>query len=195
MTISKLVYEEWKDIKGYEGLYQVSSFGRIKSLNYHQKGIEQTLKLSSDKDGYKQVILYKDGSKRNFRVHRLVAEAFIDNPDNLPLVNHKNEFKYDNFVDNLEYCDEQYNSNYGSRNNKVRNSKYGTFFTELHKQRISKAKKIPVLQFTMDNEFIRKWEGIVDASRELNICDGHISGCCKGKLKSIGGFKWRYAEE
>lgn len=195
MATSTLIYEEWKDIKGYEGLYQVSSFGRVKSLNYHKTGAEKLLKQGFDKDGYKQLTLYKNRHKKNCKVHRLVAEAFIDNPNNYPIINHRNEFKFDNSVYNLEWCDEKYNSNYGSRNIRLSKSKQGAIFSDIQKQRISIAKKISVYQLSMNNEIIRKWDGIVDASRELNIGDGHISGCCKGKYKTAGGYKWRYVND
>lgn len=104
--------EEWRDIPGYEGLYQVSSLGRVKSLHFNKwKIISQRIRGK----GYYAVTLCKNKSQKDFYVHRLVAEAFIPNPNNLPQVNHKSEVKMDNFVDNLEWCDNLYNINFGTR--------------------------------------------------------------------------------
>lgn len=110
--------EEWRDIAGFEGLYQISnlgnvkSFDRIDSLGRLRIGIKR--KLIDDKDGYQLVSLHKDGKVFMKKVHRLVAEAFLPNPDNLPFVNHKDENKKNNCVDNLEFCTAKYNVNYGS---------------------------------------------------------------------------------
>lgn len=164
--------EIWKDIKDYEGLYQISNLGRVKSIKF---GKEKILKGSKDKDSYLVVSLYKEGKQKNYYIHRLVATAFIDNPNNLPQVNHSNEDKTDNRVENLEWCDSKYNINYGSRN-----------------ERMAKAKSIPILQFNKDGEFIRKWDSAIEVKNELGFDNSHISKCCKGKLKSVGGFKWRY---
>ena len=104
----------WKDIKGYEGLYMVSNGGDVKSV---KNGI---LKPSVYKGtGYYYVGLYKDGKRKGYTIHRLVADAFIPNPNNLPCVNHKDESKINNNVENLEWCTHRYNSNYGCRNEKI----------------------------------------------------------------------------
>ena len=119
--------EVWKDIKGYEGIYQVSSIGRVKSLEriiiigYGAKRVfkEKILKSNvNEHNGYLYVGLHKDGKTRSARVHRLVALAFLENDDNLPAVNHKNEIKTDNFVENLEWCDAKYNNNYSNQKKK-----------------------------------------------------------------------------
>ena len=118
--------EEWRAVPGYEGLYEVSSYGRVKSLKRYKSnngGIplikERILKPYNDKKGYLNVRL----RNKNFKVHRLVAQAFIPNPNNLPQVNHKNEDKSDNRVDNLEWCTAKYNNTYGTRQDKVRDTK------------------------------------------------------------------------
>ena len=103
--------EEWRDIQGYEGLYMVSNLGRVKSLNYHRTGKERIMKPSDNGHGYLFVVLCKDGKDKNCRINRLVAQAFLPNPDNLPEVNHKDENKYNNCVENLEWCDRSYNVN------------------------------------------------------------------------------------
>ena len=116
--------EIWKPVVGYEGLYEVSSYGRVKSLDryvkysdgriYLHKG--KVLSLAKDKNGYFVVSLYFNGKHNTIKVHRLVAQAFIPNPDNLPEVNHLDEDKTNNRVENLEWCDHKYNMNYGTRN-------------------------------------------------------------------------------
>ena len=122
--------EIWKDIVGYENLYQISNLGRVKSV---EKYVNSCLKYNPtikrkekmlkqyNKSGYLQVALSKNGIKTYFLVHRLVAQAFIDNPNNFPQINHKNEIKNDNRVENLEWCDRKYNCNYGNRNSKIYN--------------------------------------------------------------------------
>ena len=105
--------EIWKDVKGYEGLYQVSNLGGIKSLGNSQNRKEKLLRTSI-RNGYCTTYLYKNNKKKSFLCHRLVAEAFIPNPDNLPQVNHKDENKLNNCVENLEWCTAKYNVNYSS---------------------------------------------------------------------------------
>jgi len=118
--------EIWKDIKGYESLYQVSNLGRVKSLarkvikiNCVSFKKERILKQQTDRYGYKKVILQRNYQIKTFSIHRLVAEAFLENPYNLPQINHKDENKENNCVLNLEYCDSKYNNNYGTRNKRV----------------------------------------------------------------------------
>ena len=113
--------EEWKEIPGYEGLYEVSNMGNVRNIRRNT-----LLRLSKDCYGYTQVSLYKNSIRTGLRVHRLVAQAFLSNPDNLPQVNHKDEDKSNNRVDNLEWCDSKYNLNYGtarirSRNTNIKN--------------------------------------------------------------------------
>lgn len=161
---------------GYEGLYQVSNLGRIKSLNYNNQGYEQVLKIDVNKrNGYCHIRLYKEKSCSRFRIHRLVAQAFIPNPDNLPQVNHKNEIKTDNRVENLEWCTSKYNVNYGNRVNKFRLSK-----------------KKPIWQLDLQNNIIKKWASSLDAQNELGTKRSHISQCCNNKRKTAGGYKWRW---
>ena len=175
--------EKWKDIEGYEGLYQVSNMGRVKSLERFRKGKhnslvfvnEKILKSRKDGGGYLRVSLSKEGKIKTFKVHRLVASAFLDNPNNLLEVNHINEIKDDNRVNNLEWCNKSYNCNYGSRN-----------------ERMAKSKYIPILQFTKEGKLVRKWDSITEVEKELGFNHGSISKCCKGKLKTACGYKWRY---
>ena len=186
--------EIWKDIKDYEGLYQVSNLGRIKSLDRYvrcknnsiafKKGM--LLKMQTDKDGYLIVVLCKNGECKTFKVHRLVAEAFIQNPLNLPQVNHKNEIKDDNRVENLEWCDAKYNINYGTRKQKISEAQKGN-------TRGSK----PVIQIDKHtNEVINEWISASEAQRQLGIQSSNISQCCTNYPghKSAGGYKWKYKE-
>ena len=109
--------EEWKNIIGYEGLYEVSNIGNVRNVR------RNTLLKLSKNQGYIQVHLYKNGIRTGLKVHRLVAEAFIPNADNLPQVNHKDEDKTNNSVDNLEWCDHKYNVNYGHRTENAINTR------------------------------------------------------------------------
>lgn len=107
--------EIWKDIEGYEGLYQISNLGNVKSLNYNHTGLEKRLKPQKSNKGYLRIELCKNGKKKKFSIHELVADTFIENPNNLPCVNHKDENKINNNVENLEHCTYSYNNTYGNR--------------------------------------------------------------------------------
>ena len=181
--------EIWRDIKDYEGLYQVSNWGRVKSLNYRRTVKERVLKPNKHKSGYLQVTLCKNGKLKHYLVHRLVTEAFLENPDNLPQVNHKDEDKTNNFVGtpendykdgNLEWCDIKYNINYGTHNERcVKANTNG---------KLSK----PVLQFSKSGDLIREWESIRECGRNgFNVTD--IILCCKGRHKTHKGFIWKYS--
>lgn len=158
-----------KDIKGYEGIYGITSCGRVWS--YKNK---KFLKPADNGKGYLHVNLCKDGKVKHFSVHRLVAEAYIPNPDNLPQINHKDENKANNCLQNLEWCDAKYNNNYGTIN-----------------ERISNSHKIPILQYTLDGELIREWPSATDVGKEVN---GNICNCLKGRIKSAYGYIWKYKE-
>ena len=107
--------EEWKDIKGYEGIYQISNKGRVKTLGNNRRK-EKIREGIEDNTGYKRISLYKNRKEKKYSIHRLVAQAFLPNPDNLPVVNHKDENKLNNNVENLEWCTQEYNVNYSSSN-------------------------------------------------------------------------------
>ena len=184
----KFEFEEWRDIPGYFGLYQVSNFGRVKSLvGTHRESRERILKPYKTKYGYLRVRLCKDGKVKQFYVHRLVAEAFIPNPDNLPQVNHKNENKTDNKVENLEWCTAKYNQNYGTCI-KRRTEKQKVDFINRSDQ--SK----PVAQFTKEGILIAQYPSRNEASRQTGYAYQHISSCCNGKTKSAYGYIWKWAE-
>ena len=166
--------EIWKDILGYEGLYQVSNFGRIKIINYRQTGREKIMKLQLKKNNYLDIGLTKDGKTKRFLIHRLVAQAFIPNTNNLPQVNHKDEDKQNNHYLNLEWCTHEYNINYGTRNEKC-----------------SKKLSKPVLQYTLDGKFVKEWESIKECGRN-GFVSANIYKCCNGKRNKHKGFIWRY---
>ena len=175
-----MIEEIFKDIKGYEGLYQVSNFGRLMNLNFRGTGKNKFMKPSKKNNGYFQVCLSKNGKRKMFLVHRLVAEAFIPNLENLPFVNHKDEDKTNNSVENLEYCTHEYNCNYGTR------------IERIVKKQTNGERSKKVLQFTLDGEFIREWISAAECERnEFN--HSHIAACCRGKRKSHKGFRWEYA--
>lgn len=200
----------WNDIPGYEGLYQVSNTGRVRSLNYKRTGKTKALKQCTDKDGYKKVVLCKDGKYKTYYIHRLVALAFIPNPDNLPEVNHKDEDKTNNYYKNLEWCTRKYNNNYGTRNKKISKANKGKKFTGEHKRKMSEnhadfkgknssryGKGKPVLMFTLDGEYIRRFECVADANEYLDK-DRHnrnIRKCARGGSKTAYGYIWKYEED
>lgn len=197
--------EEWRDIPGYEGLYQVSNLGRVKSLpRGRQYPSRQThnnirvLKLKSN--GYYQVNLSKFNKVKCYSVHRLVALAFIPNPKKLPCINHKDENKTNNCVENLEWCTRRYNCVYGTGRIKQKaarqkNDPDGISWlkaldTRDKRNRINSRKK--VLMFDINNNFIKDFDSISQASRETNISASDICNCCKGRRNQTKGFIWNY---
>ena len=167
--------EEWRDIEGYEGLYQISNLGRVRSLNCRgHKGCIGILTPRLDGKGYEMVALYKEGKARNTKVHRLVAQAFIPNPNNYPQVNHKDENKTNNDVKNLEWCTNEYNHNYGTRN-----------------ERVGKSLSKKVICITTGEIF----NSMREACSKYNIHTGSMTECCQGKRKTAGGYKWEYFKE
>lgn len=174
--------EIWRNISENHN-YQVSNMGRVKSLNYNRTGKEKVLKLCKNSDGYLQVNLLKDGKAKNIKVHRLVAEAFLDNPDNLPQVNHINECKTDNRVENLEWCDNRYNINFGTRIERATKS-ISKANTNNHKL----SKKVLCVETGLIYQSTR------DIEREFGFNHSHISDCCNGKLKSAYKYQWKYVD-
>lgn len=167
--------EYWRPIVGYEGLYEVSSLGRVKSLNYERTGKEKIMKLQKQNCGYICVYLSKNKEHKNLLVHRLVAKAFIQNPNNLPCVNHKDEDKTNNCVDNLEWCDYAYNSNYGTKNKRMFNNRT----------------KKPVVQI-FNGKVIKVYNYLIEVEKD-GFSKGNVCACCKGMIKQYKGYNWRYA--
>lgn len=171
--------EIWKDIENYEGKYQVSSLGRVKSLDYLRTGEERILRQYKQKGGYLFVILCKNNKVKKFLVHRLVALAFIDNPDCKEEIDHINTISDDNRACNLRWTTHKENSN----NVLTIAKRYGANSCNARK----------VLQFTKEGVFVKEWNCMMDVQRELRFSISHISNCCLGKRKTCGGFVWKYA--
>ena len=163
--------KEWKDIEGYEGLYQISNEGEIRNVRNNKN-----LKIFKTKYGYFHVILSKNGKTKQHIVHRIVADAFIPNPKNYPCVNHKNECKDDNSVENLEWCDWKYNCNYGTRN-----------------KRMAKSLSKKVYQYTLDGTLIKIWKSTREAET-IGYSHQNIASCCRGvkSYNTYKGYRWSY---
>lgn len=194
--------EIFVDIEGYEGKYQVSNLGRIKSLGNENTKKEKILKQIKDRGGYLCVNLCKNGKGNFCLVHRLVANAFIENPSNLPQVNHKDENKTNNIVDNLEWCDAKYNTNYGTAiQRRVASTDYKTFqqkrvtstdWKSIGRKTAEKLSK-QVYQYSLDGELVAIWKSTTECGRNgFNF--RHVSDCCLSKRKSHKGFIWSYVE-
>lgn len=189
--------EIWKPVYGFEGFYEISNFGNVRGVDRYIKNRWGTLtlwkgrilKLRTDDDGYLRVGLKKYGKNYSKGVHRLVGEAFIPNPNNLPQINHKDENKKNNFVfinpdgtvnfekSNLEWCTNEYNLNYGSRLEKA----------------IEK-RKIHILQFTKNMDFVGYYDSLTEAANSVDGLTSNICSCCKQNIKSAYNYIWRYAD-
>lgn len=179
-TKEELANEEWRDVVGYEGKYQVSNLGRVMSLMYAKSDNPKLMKLSLDKNGYQHITL-KRGKKLSCKVHRLVAQAFIPNPNNLPQVNHKDEDKTNNRVENLEWCTANYNTSYNNGRERRTLSRTANG---------SRGAEKVVSQFDLEGKFIKTFQSIAKATIETNIDGASISRCCKHRVRSAGGFIW-----
>lgn len=180
--------EIWKDITGYEGKYQVSNLGRIKSLplrdgeGWYKRPFEKILTPVRDGELYYRVHLRRNGTNKRISVHRLVAEAFIPNPNGYKYVNHKDEDKTNNRADNLEWCSAKYNTNYGTSIQRRRET-----FRKNHGRAVD--------QFDLDWNFIRRFECISDVS-QYGISPANVVTCCRGNngYTQTGGYRWKYAD-
>lgn len=180
--------EQWRPIPQYEGLYEISTFGKVRSIalytNHHTLVMRKSaimLKQEITVDGYSRVVLCKNGMKKHMAVHRLVALTYIPNPNNLPQVNHKDENPQNNSVDNLEWCTGKQNCNYG-----------------LHRQRISQRLNTkhhlskPVARLDTSGNIIETFKSTREAARKIGVRSENISRCCNGKYKLVCGSKWKY---
>lgn len=174
--------EIWKPLQ-IDGLrhFQVSNLGNIRNMSFKGTGEIRRVKPNVDKDGYYRVTFCNSVARKtqNFLVHRLVAEMFIPNPDNLPQVNHKDEDKTNNRVENLEWCDCTYNNNYGTRNKRLSKSKLNTNCR-------------PVCQCDMDGNVIKVWPSLCELEREFGYDSGLLSSRCRGKGYTAYGYKWKF---
>jgi len=174
--------EIWKEIKGYEGLYIISNNGEVVSLGLRNKVVNKQrikfLKLSYDIGGYHVVTLCKNNHKKTYKTHRLVAIAFHDNPNNLPMINHKDECRTNNKANNLEWCTALYNATYN--NNAV---KRGLL------------ERAPIIQYSKDMKIIKIWSGRVEIVEVLGFSGGNITSCCTGTRKTANNYIWKYLRE
>lgn len=166
--------EIWKDINGYEGLYQVSNLGRVKSLGNNKTRKEKVLSARKHTDGHLFISLYKNGKGKNYKVHFLVAEAFIPNTENKPICHHIDKNKENNVVENLMW---------------VTQKQHKELHPEIYES-ISKAKSISINQYDLQGNFIRIWKSAEEIARELGFNNGHIIECCKGGYFSKRRNKW-----
>lgn len=162
--------EIWRDVVGYEGLYKVSTEGNIKSIRRNK-----LLSPDTGRNGYKRVSLYKNKTIKHYSVHRLVAQAFIPNPNNLPQVNHKDEDKSNNCVSNLEWITHKDNCIYGTR-----------------LERMSKTRSKPIIQLSLEGDFIREWNSTREAAKFIGCFRQNINNCLRGVTKTAYGYKWKY---
>lgn len=202
--------EIWKPIRGYETLYEVSNFGKVKGIKRNK-----LLKPKISRDGYLRVGLRKPNEKQRwFFIHRLVAIAFIPNLNNYPQINHKDEVKTNNCVNNLEWCTAKYNCNYGTHIQRIiANTDYSKIDYEARHRHTDYVKRYKntdykkigaytrkrfskkVIQYSLDGEKIREWESTRAIARELNIDHKGIVNCCNGKYKTSYGFIWKYKDD
>lgn len=172
-----MIIEEWRDIPGYEGLYQASNLGNIRNFN------GKILKVRKGVGGYLYIMLYKEGKRKNWRVHRLIALTWIPNPLNLPQINHRNECPWDNKVENLEYCTAKYNVNYGSHSKKQSESSRNRYDISKH-----------IMQYSIDGTLIAEYPSLREAERKTGIRHQHISDSIIGvRQQKAGGYIWKFA--
>ena len=166
--------EEWRNIEGYEGLYQISNLGRVKSLGNNKTRKEKILNIIKNNNGYVLVNLHKNKVKKTCLLHRLVAKTFLENPNNYPCVNHKDENKENNNINNLEWCTHQYNNTYGTR-----------------LERYSESISIPI--YCLENN--KFYNSTKQASLELDVSKQYICDVLKGRAKQAKGYTFRYANK
>lgn len=184
--------EEWKSIRGYEGLYEISSLGRVRSLDRKVKvnyGIEHyktlkgvVLKCQKDRYGYLYIPLSKNGHKQKLKVHRLVAEAFIPNPNNKPCIDHINTIKDDNRVENLRWVTYEENMNNELTLKNIKGCQVGD------KSSCSKS----VVQISLDGKIIKRYGSIRETTRETGFDKRYISKCCNGKKEMYKNYIWMF---
>lgn len=179
------INEQWRPVKGFEGLYEVSNLGRVKSLKY---GKEKILKPEKTKKGYLFVILYRNRKRKFFKVHRLVATAFLPNPEGLPEVNHRDEDKTNNVVSNIEWCDRRYNMNYGTLQERI---------SSALTNHPARSKSVEASKYEDFREIELFFASTAEAGRN-GYAQSNVAACCRGCFHYEGnnkykGLFWRYA--
>lgn len=180
--------EIWKDIVGFEGKYRISNTGKVLSLHYCGRNEVRELTPKINNKGYAWVQLEKGNGTHAYRlIHRLVAEAFIENPRNEPIINHKDENPLNNNVENLEWCDYLYNNRYyRERHPSLKKPRKAPIYkSRLH---------LKILQLTLSGEVVKEWANSRAIYHETKMSEWSISECCRGKRKTAYGFKWRYKD-
>lgn len=174
--------KEWKEIKGYEGHYLISSSGDVISLNYRRTNKAKMLVWKVNNKGYAWVELCKNGIKEQKLIHRIVAETFIDNPKGYKIINHKDENPLNNNVDNLEWCNNSYNALYSMN---------------LHPDRTHKGKNMELVIIQLDREgnIVKEWENARTIFLETGMSDYSITEVCRGNRHTAYGYLWRYANK
>lgn len=213
-----MMEEIWKPVVGYEDKYLVSNLGRVKSF-WTNRLLKPTKRKKTEE--YLRVGLWDGKKQHGISLHRLVATAFLPNPNNFPVINHKDENPTNNCVDNLEWCTQQYNTNYGHRLEKFKKAvcgekhwNYGGHLSDEHKRKQSESLKKhyqlygskmkgrtgalsttphPIVQLELGGKFVRYWDCIADAYRALKI--RNISSVCLGNRHHAGGYRWMYREK
>lgn len=188
--------ELWKDIKNYEGIYQVSNLGRIKTLDkyvnclYEQKRLikSREIKTFKNNSGYYIVSLYQNNKSKKFLVHRLVAEAFIPNLNNKKEVNHIDGNKENNCVDNLEWVTKSENELHASEKGFTKKQK------EMVAKNNKKLKSKKVYQYDLNGNFIKQYSSVSEAARENGFAIGAIANCCRGERKKVYNYIWKYTQ-
>ena len=185
--------EEWKPIKGYENLYEISNYGRVRSLDKYVKSKNGSMQfrkgkliiphIPNKKAPYYQIQLWKNGAYKYFYIHQLVYIAFVGQIPEGMQVNHLNENGLDNRLENLNLMTPKENSNWGTRNERRAN-----------KQKNRKDLSRPVLQLTLDSNLVKEYPSIMQAYRETGLNNSSICKCCNGKQKTAGGYIWKYAD-
>lgn len=170
LSFDHLEGEIWKNIEGYEGIYEISNYGRIKNV---KRG--SLVQHCLNKVGYAVVKLPKEGKRVHHKLHRLIANAFLPNPNNYPVINHKDEVKANNNLSNLEWCTHQYNNTYN----------------QIHYRR-NKSHRTSVIKMSIDGVFIESYNSVNEAGASNNIHPSSISNCLRGRDKTAAGFRWKY---
>jgi hypothetical protein len=179
--------EIWKDVPEYEGIYQVSNLGNVRSLNYNNNKKTKEICKKKHKTGYLNVVLCKNSEKKNKGVHRLVALAFIPNPNNYPCVNHIDTNKANNNVENLEWCTHSQNTQHAIKHGR-HNPRFMLGRTGA-KNKLSKK----IVQYDLQGNVVNRWDCISDAARFYGLRSGNINNCLRGRNKTYKGYIWKYA--
>ena len=180
LSLEDLPNEEWRYIQGHK-YYLVSNLGRVKSVLPTTGANKRIIRQHQNHKGYLMVSLYSLGHTKTYSVHRLVAKEFIPNPNELPQVNHKDENKQNNCVENLEWCDSKYNNNYGSKRKRL---------SDNMKNRETPKPRIPVKCYSLSGVLLSTYSSLLEAQKATKINAENISLCIRGKYKQVGGYQW-----